>query len=293
MRSPAGIATGLLLALAALPLWAGSAAAHGDAEPTVGDSLPVVRAIEPAVPGLTITVIEGGARLRLDNGTAHQVDVVSAATRVPPGGSTAWADPRVTDASWTLPLLVGGQPVTVSGERVSPAAPAAAPWWALTLAAALGTFCLGGTAALRHRDGRPSRAADLGVAGVALAVVTAHVLHVVGSVLVAAAPPSAGGVLAAAGLGVLCWFLGLLGAGLVVARQPLGTAVCGSAGALAALLTGFDTAGFARPVLAFGWAFDLDRATTVVAFGGGLGLLLVGWVALSTGSDERAVQPSS
>jgi hypothetical protein len=100
-------------------------------------------------------------------------------------------------------------------------------------------------------------------------------------VQVAAQPPSVAGVLAAAGIGVACWALGLLGAALVVADRLVGPTVCATAGALAALLTALDTAGFARPVLVSGWPFGLDRATTVLAFGGGLGLLLTGWVALS------------
>jgi hypothetical protein len=151
---------------------------------------------------------------------------------------------------------------------------------------AAGTFCLGGTAVLRRADGRRTRAAELGVAGVAVAVVAAHVLHVVGAVQVGARAPSVGGVLAGAGIGPLCWALGLLGAGLTGAGRPLGPPACGTAGALAALLTALDTVDFARPVLATGLPFDLDRMATVVAFGGGTGLLLAGWAALSARPAE-------
>jgi hypothetical protein len=250
----------------------------------------VVLAVEPAVPGLAVTVVEGGARLRLDNGTAGPVDVrpPDGAERagepvVPAGASAAWADPRLAapSAEWALPLLVGGTPVALRGGWSWPPDPEPAPWWALALAAASGTFCLGGTAALRRADGRPARSAELGVAGMALAVVAAHVVHVVGAVQVAAQPPSAGGALAAAGIGVAGWALGLVGAALVVAGRAIGPTVCGTAGAVAALLTAPDTAGFARPVLATGWPFDVDRVTSVVTFGGGLGLLVAGWVALS------------
>lgn len=281
---------GLLLALAVLPLAAGSAAAHGDPAPQAVAGLPVVLAVEPAVPGLGVTVIEGGARLRLDNAGAGPVDVrpPDGATRtgepvVPAGASAAWADPRLAAPApgWTLPLLVDGRPAAVRGGWSWPPDPAPAPWWALAAAAVLGTFCLGGTAALRRAEGRPARPAELGVAGVALAVVVAHVVHVVGAVQVGARPPSVGGVLAAAGIGVACWALGLVGAGLVGAERALGPTVCATAGALAALLTALDTAGFARPVLATGWPFDVERMTGVVTFGGGLGLLLAGWVALS------------
>jgi hypothetical protein len=282
---------GLLLGLAVLPMAAGSAAAHdADPAPPAVAGLPVVRAVEPAVPGLAVTVIEGGARLRLDNATAGPVDVrpPAGAARtgepvLPAGGSAAWADPRLAAPvpGWTLPLLVDGRSVAVRGGWSWPPDPAPAPWWALTTAVALGTFCLGGTAALRRADGSPARAAELGLAGVALAVVAGHVLHVVGAVQVGPQPPSVGGVLAATGIGLVCWGFGLLGAGLVVARRDLGPAACATAGALAALLTGLDTAGFADPVLATALPFDLDRVSTVVTAGGGLGLLLTGWAALS------------
>jgi hypothetical protein len=281
---------GLLLALAALPLAAGSAAAHGDPAAPAVAGLPVVLAVEPAVPGLVITVIEGGARLRLDNGTAESVDVPppGGAARtdeplVPAGASAAWADPRLAAPTpeWTLPLLVGATPAAVRGGWTWPPDPAPAPWWALTAAAALGVFCLGGTAALRRADGQAARAAELGLAAAALAVVGAHVVHVAGAVRVAAQPPSMAGMVAAAGIGVVCWLFGLVGGGLVAAGRAVGAAVCGTAGALAALLTVLDTAGFTQPAPATALPFDLDRATTVITFGGGLGLLLVGWVALS------------
>jgi hypothetical protein len=297
VRSLVRAAAGLLLALAVLPLAAGSAAAHGDPAPPVADGLPVVLGVEPAVPGLVVTVIDGGARLRLDNATPGPVEVrpPDGAARagepvVAAGASAAWTDPRLAapTAEWAVPLLVDGAPAAVRGGWSWPPAPAPAPWWALAVAVAAGTFCLGGTAALRRADGRPARPAELGVAGVALAVVAAHVLHVVGAVQVAAQPPSVGAVLVAAGIGPVCWAFGLVGAGLVVAGRAMGPAVCGTAGALAALLTALDTADFARPVLATALPFDLDRAATVVAFGGGVGLLLGAWVALSAARPEPA-----
>ncbi|MCO1660637.1 hypothetical protein [Pseudonocardia humida] len=304
----------LLLQLVGLFLLvgAGSAVAHGDVEGPPAASLPVLLGVEPAIGGLAVTVVEGGPRLRLDNGTDRTVEVLpppdwgrAQEPLVQPGESAAWTDPRLAEppagaaTSWEVPLLVGGEAVVVRGDRVWPPNPAPAPWWALTAAAALGTFCLGGTAALRRRDGEPgARTAELGVAAVAVVVVAAHVVHVLGAALVLSVPISAGAVLGAAGIGVVCWALGLTGAALVLARRPLGLAVCAAAGALAALLTAFDATGFHRAVLAFGWSFDLDRATTVVAFGGGLGLLVTGWAVLShpreaAGQAEPADQPSS
>jgi hypothetical protein len=312
-RRPLNHRTRLLLALVGLFLLAGAgpAAAHGDVAGPPATSLPVLLGVEPVVgldvAGLDVTVVEGGPRLRLDNGTEHTVEVLPPTgwgpgqePVVPPGASVAWTDPRLAEPAaggptrWEVPLLVGGQAVVVRGDRVWPPAPAPAPWWALTAAAALGTFCLGGTAALRRRDGEPgARAAELGVAAVTLLVVAAHVVHVLGAALVLAVPISVGVVLGAAGIGVGCWLLGLAGAGLVAGRRPLGIPVCATAGALAALLTGFDVTGFHRAVLAFGWSFDLDRLTTVVAFGGGVGLLVTGWAALSHPAPGQAISPAA
>ena len=235
----------------------------------------MVRSIDPAVPGLAVTVIEGGARLRLDNGTAATVEV-PAGPVVSPGTSAAWADPALAgDPSWEVRLLVGDRPVAVRGDRVRPAEPPAPPWWALTVAAALGTFCLGGTAVLRG-----NRPLGIAVAAVTLVVLTAHALHVLGAALVLAEPLSPGSLVGAAGIGVLCWALGLVGVLLTLVGAPVGLAACAAAGGVTALLTAFDTVGFHHAVLASWWAFDVDRAATVIAFGGGVGLVLTGWVAL-------------
>lgn len=71
-----------------------------------------------------------------------------------------------------------------------------------------------------------------------------------------------------------------MAAGLTLRGHPLGLALAGPTGFLAALLTVFDTTAFHEPVLAFGWSFDLDRLTTVVTVGGGIGLFLVAITAL-------------
>jgi hypothetical protein len=287
-------AFGLLLAVLLLPFGGGIAAAHGGADPEPGPSLPRVLSVEPAVAGLSVTVVEGGLRLRLDNETGADVDVrpPAGAPReaepvVPAGGSAAWADPRMAgDGGWSVPLLVGDRTVTVRGDRVHPAPPQPVPWWSATVFAAAATFCVG---ALAVERGRRSRAA-VAAAGITVLVVGAHVVHVVGSAAVLPVPLSPSTVLGAAGLGVGCWLLGVAGAALTLARHELGLLTCGSAGALTALLTVFDTAGFHRPVLAFAWAFDVDRLTTVVTVGAGVGLFLTGCAVMrSTGGLENPV----
>jgi len=277
------VAAFLLLALVALPLGAGTAAAHGEVEQQPGADLPRVLAIEPAVPGLALTVVEGGLRLRLDNDTGTVVEVLpqpgtprSNEPSVASGTSAAWSDARVDAPAWTLPLLVGDLPATVSGDRIRPPPPESLPWWALTLSAALFTFALGAAAA---EHGPRSRAAR-GVAVVTLLVVAAHVVHVLGSALVLAVPAGFATTLAAAGPGVACWALGLAGAALAAARHPLGLPACAAAGALATLLTVFDASAFHLAVLPFGWVFDVDRASTAITLGCGAGLFATGFAVL-------------
>ncbi|MGQ0576312.1 MAG: hypothetical protein ACT4RN_19215 [Pseudonocardia sp.] len=267
---------GLLLAVAALPLGAGVAAAHGGEHRVPGADLPRVLSVEPPVAGLALTAVEGGTRLRLDNRTAEPVHVDGGLV-VAPGTSAAFADPRVDAPAWTLPLRVGGLPVTVTGDRVAPTPPDPVPWWSLTLGAALLTVALG-RAATEHGPGSaPAR----GVAAVTVLVVAAHVVHVVGAVRDLGVPPGLATTLAAAGPGVACWLIGLAGAGLVVARHPLGLPACAAAGGLALLLTAFDVTGFHRAVLEFAGPYALDRATTALTVGCGAGLLLTGFAVLN------------
>lgn len=239
---------------------------------TPGPETPRILAVEPPVPGLRLTVIEGGLRLRIDNATAVPVQVVHGPT-VAPGTSLAFADPRLDAPTWELPLHVGAVPVTVTGDRVAPPPPDPVPWWSFTLAAALLTFAFG-VSALRR--GHPAV-----LAGITLLTVAAHAVHVAGASLVLAVPPGLGTFLAAAGAGLVCWPLGIAGAVLVLRDNPLGVPACAAAGTLAAMLTAFDAASFHQAVLAFGWSANLDRATTVLTLGCGSGLLAVGIAVLS------------
>jgi hypothetical protein len=289
-------AAGLLLAAVVMLIGAGPASAHGGGGPEVpaAFSLPRVLAVEPPVAGLDVVVIDAGARLRLDNHTPRPVTVTPQQV-VPPGGSLAWADARLGDptappganAAWAVPLSVGDVAVTVSGDRVWPPVPHPVVWWALTVAALLGTYTVGGLAVERGRPGGATTA----LAAVVLAVTAAYTVHVVGSSLVLAAPPGLVALLSAAGIGVACCLLGPAAAVLTLRGQPLGAALYGCVGFLVALLTLADTLMFHQPVVAFGGPFDLDRLTTVIGFGGGLGLVLAAAAALRR--SETATDPST
>ena len=127
---------------------------------------PVVLGIEPAVPGLTVTVVEAGARLRLDNLTGQRVgvlpppgSVINALPVVDPGDSALWSDPRIVAAAgkprppdarldWRIPLRIGvgsavgsavgtdASDAELVGEQRWPAPPDAALWWLVTAVAA-------------------------------------------------------------------------------------------------------------------------------------------------------------
>src|SRR4051794_41961053 len=89
------IAAGALLAVVLLPLGATSAAAHGGTEtPAVVSSMPRVLSLEPAVPGLDVVVIDGGARLRLHHDTAQAGAGPGAEGGRPPGGAPRGAGRR-------------------------------------------------------------------------------------------------------------------------------------------------------------------------------------------------------
>jgi len=67
--------------------------------------------------------------------------------------------------------------------------------------------------------------------------------------------------------------------------------VCGLFGALLVLFSASDVVSFFYAVLPFGWNPNLDRAATVLVFGGGFGLFLAGILALR--ALARAVPPDA
>ncbi|MFD1238087.1 hypothetical protein ACFQ34_32820 [Pseudonocardia benzenivorans] len=283
-----------VLAVVLLPAGAVAASAHsGGLEPQ--PVLPQVVAVEPAVPGLQVSVVEYGARLRIDNGTGSPVDVAPAGSArtvepvVAPGTTARWADPRVAGADggagpepvgWSVPLTVGDTAVVVRGETVRPPAPSPGPWWLLTAAVAAAATVLGSLAVRR-------RAAAIATAALSVGMVASYVVHVLGSALAPDDVDYWPTVWRTAGVvGTVAVVAALAGAVLVVAGRRFGLLLCALSGALLVLLTGADVGSFGNAVLPFGWAPDLDRVTTALTFGGGLGLFLTGFAVL------RALTPA-
>ena len=288
-----------------LPVGAGTAVAHGGG---LGPEahVPRILAVDPPVPGLTVTVIESGARLRLDNQTGQTVDVLSpdgaargAEPVVAPRATARWHDHRVAAAAadpvppeasraWAVPLRVGDQLVTVRGEQVWPPPPSSLSWWLATVAVAMGVALLGTRAATRPRWAPV-------LAGLTLLVVSAHLVHLVGSALIIEDRALLPIVLGAAGPAALAWLLALVGAGLTLARRAYGPLLCTLAGGLLALVSAFNANNFGSPVLPFAGPPDLDRAAVALTVGGGVGLFLVGFTVLSAlttaETDPRSSEP--
>lgn len=295
----------LVLALLVLPLGAVAASAHsGGLDPQ--PALPRVVAIDPAVPGLQVSVVEYGARLRIDNGTGTTVDVTPAGQArtvepvVAPGTTERWVDPRLTAAAkgdgpgpvaWSVPLTVGGTAVVVRGETTWPPAPSALPWWFLTAGVALVATVLGSIAVRR-------RWAALVAGALSVGMVASYVVHVLGSALAPDGVEYWPTVWKTAGaVGTIAVVAALAGAVLTIMGKRFGLLLCALSGALLVLLTGADVGSFGNAVLPFGWSADLDRVTTALTFGGGLGLFLTGFAVLraltpAPGSvDDPAAEP--
>ena len=270
---------------------AGVASAHGDGGLGPEAHLPRVLGLDPPVPGLDVTVIESGARLRIDNRTGVDVLVLppdgapqAAVLLVVPGGTARWADQRVSASAvdpapaegrraWAVPLRVGDRPVAVRGEQVWPAPPPSAAWWLATLAVAA-VAAVVGTRAVYRRSWAPA------LAGMAVLVAAAHVVHVLGSALIVEDRPLLGVLLGAAGPAVLAWLLALTGAALTLARRAYGPLLCALSGGVFALVTAFSANNFGYAVLPFIGPADLDRAAVALTLGGGAGLFLAGFAVL-------------
>ncbi|MDN5914337.1 MAG: hypothetical protein L0I76_04400 [Pseudonocardia sp.] len=280
----------LAVGVVVLPLIGGTASAHSGGLESEA-FLPRVLALDPPVPGLEVSVVEGGARLGIVNRTGQRVEVLppeglarAEEPVVQPGGRGHWADRRVAAASvtrpaeaspvaWTVPLLVGSEPVVVRGETVWPPPPAGGGWWAATVALAAAATVLGVLSVRRERFAPV-------VVVLAVVAVGAHLVHVLGSALVPIDLSYWPAVFGTAGIGVGAWALGSAGAVLTFAGRRWGLLLCSLGGAVLALVTAFDTASFTSSVLPYGWSPTLDRVSTVTTVGIGFGLFLTGFAVL-------------
>ncbi|MBG0562738.1 hypothetical protein [Actinoplanes aureus] len=270
------------------------AAAHAGGL-TATDSRGRIVAVTPAVSGLEVTAIEGGARLRLRNGTAGPVTVgagggTATPATVSPGDELTWIDERATPdgrtvaagetVPWTVPLDVNGGTVTITGELIGERPPVPALWWAATAVIAVALVLLA----------RRLRRADLLLAAAGAVAAGASIAHVAGSTLAVESAPLAGTFLSAAGINLLAWPLIIGGAVTALRGRAAGVlAVCGGA-ALTAVFVLPDVTSFHRPVLPFAGPADAERLLVALALGLGAAVAVAGAGVLRTLAGEAAKQ---
>ena len=286
-------ATLLILSVGAVFAGASPAGAHAGGL-TATDARSRVVALTPAVPGLTVTAIEDGARLRLRNGTALPVMVPGgggAATPavVAPGGELTWIDARSTPdgrrvgpgrtQTWSLRLETGGTPVTVTGELVGERPPAPLPWWAAVLTVAVAVPLVA----------RRLRRPDLALTAAGLTAMAASVGHVAGSTLAVESAPVLGTFLSACGINLLTWPLIVGGAVAVLRGRPAGVLAIFAGAALTAVFVLPDVTSLHRAVLPFAGPPVVERVLVVLTLGAGVGVAVAGAAVLRTLAQRSPV----
>jgi hypothetical protein len=277
----------LLLVSGGLLLTAASPAAAHAGGLTATDARSRVVAVTPALPGLVITAIEDGARLRLRNGTVSPVTVPGGGgpatpAVVAPGRELTWIDTRSSPdgrkvragstQAWSLVLDAGGTPVTVTGKLVGEQSPAPAPWWAAVLVTAVAVPLVS----------RRLRRPDLALTAAGLAAMAASVVHVAGSTMAVESAPLLGTFLSACGINLLNWPLIAGGAVAVLRGRPAGVlAICAGA-ALTAVFVLPDVTSLHRAVLPFAGPAVVERLLVVVTLGAGVGVAVAGASVLRT-----------
>ncbi|MEU4155036.1 hypothetical protein [Actinoplanes sp. NPDC026670] len=288
----------VLVAVAGLLVITGGPAAAHAGGLTATDARGRVVSVTPAVPGLKITAIEAGARLRLRNGTSVPVTIkpgggTATPSVIPPGAELTWIDERATPdgrtvaagetVPWTIPLELAGTEVIVTGALVGEQRPLAPLWW---LAAAL-------TAAAIILAARRTRRADLLLATSGTVAAAASIAHVIGSTLAVESAPPVGTFLSAAGINLLAWPLIIGGAVTAFRGRAAGIlAVCAGA-ALTAVFVLPDVTSFHRPVLPFEGPAALERLLVVLALGLGAGVAVAGAGVLRDLAQKAAVVPTA
>ncbi|GAA3955213.1 hypothetical protein Aau02nite_86380 [Amorphoplanes auranticolor] len=277
----------LLLVSSGLLLTAASPAAAHAGGLTATDARSRVVAVTPARPGLVVTAIEDGARLRLRNGTTSPVTVPrgggpATPAVVAPGRELTWIDTRSSPdgrkvragetQAWSLVLDAGGTPVTVTGELVGERPPAPAPWWAAVLVTAVAVPLVS----------RRLRRPDLVLTAAGLTAMAASVAHVAGSTLAVESAPLLGTFLSACGINLLNWPLIVGGAVAVLRGRPAGVlAICAGA-ALTAVFVLPDVTSLHRAVLPFAGPPVVERLLVVLTLGAGVGVAVAGASVLRT-----------
>jgi hypothetical protein len=193
-------------------------------------------------------------------------------TQLQTGDNATWTDARINEppssgpsVSWTLPLVVDGQQVTVAGttERIPPPSPV--PWIVGLAILAVAVAAIGWT----RNWHRP-------MAAVVAAGILAFVLHVLGTGF---APQQNGPVFGWVGVALVAGFSLLIGA--VAVRSTLRRSQSApdrlvTVGAMVLILAATDITVLWNSQLPFAGPAVLDRLLTVLAYAVALGSIVAG-----------------
>lgn len=262
----------VLAALMALTSSPAASAHAGGLSPTGVRS--VVLAVSPPIPGLSVEAIEDGARLRIRNATAVEIEIPADTVQaddvvVPAGESRTLIDRRATSLDrdlsskspvpWSIHMVAGTQAVIVTGEFVAAAPPASYGWWTATIALGVAT------AALARRARRP----NVLLAATGLITALASVLHVVGTTFAVESAPLWQTFLDAMGLGLLVWPLVVAAAATALRGRAAGVlGVCVGAGLSVAFILP-DVTEFHYAIVPFAGSAEVSRALVAVVLGMG------------------------
>ena len=193
-------------------------------------------------------------------------------TQLQTGDNATWTDARINEppssgpsVSWTLPLVVDGQQVTVAGttERIPPLSPV--PWIVGLAILAVAVAAIGWT----RNWHRP-------MAAVVAVGILAFVAHVLGTGF---APQQSGPVFGWVGVGLVAGFSLLIGA--VAVRSTLRRSQSApdrlvTVGAMVLILAATDITVLWNSQLPFAGPAVLDRGLTALAYAIALGLIVGG-----------------
>jgi hypothetical protein len=193
-------------------------------------------------------------------------------TQLQTGDNATWTDARINEppssgpsVSWTLPLVVDGQQVTVAGttERIPP--PPSWPWLVGLAILAIAVAAIGWT----RNWHRP-------MAAIVAAGILAFVAHMLGTGF---APQQSGPVFGWVGVGLVAGFSVLIGA--VAVRSTLRRSQSApdrlvTVGAMVLILAATDITVLWNSQLPFAGPAVLDRGLTTLAYAIALGLIVAG-----------------
>ncbi|MBU8829769.1 hypothetical protein [Mycolicibacterium goodii] len=230
-------------------------------------------AVSPPIPGLSVEAIEDGARLRIRNDTAVEIEIHADTVQaddvvVPAGESRTLIDRRATSLDrdlssksplpWSIHMMAGTQAVIVAGEFVA-APPASYGWWTATITLGVAT------AVLARRARRP----NVLLAATGLITALASVLHVVGTTFAVESAPLWQTFLDAMGLGLLVWPLVVAAAVTALRGRAAGVlGVCVGAGLSVAFILP-DVTEFHYAIVPFAGPVEVSRALVAVVLGMG------------------------